>query len=153
MPKLENHPDAATVTARVAQLPHLSMEQLWALWDDHFEERPGHHQRVWLESRLAYRMQERAFGGLKPSVRKQLEEIGQTGLLPRAMRRDANRLLPGTMLTRVFDDVEHRVLVRGPNDFEYDGRRYTSLTAIACHIAGTRWSGPAFFGLTSKVRA
>lgn len=153
MPKLENHPDAATVTARVAQLPHLSMEQLWALWDDHFEERPGHHQRVWLESRLAYRMQERAFGGLKPSVRKQLEDIGQTGLLPRAMRRDANRLLPGTMLTRVFDDVEHRVLVRGPNDFEYDGRRYTSLTAIACHIAGTRWSGPAFFGLTTKERA
>ncbi len=153
MSKLDKHPDVATVTARVAQLPHLSMEQLWALWDDHFDERPGHHQRVWLESRLAYRMQERAFGGLKPSVRKQLEDIGQTGLLPRAMRRDANRLLPGTMLTRVFDDVEHRVLVRGPNDFEYDGRRYTSLTAIACHIAGTRWSGPAFFGLTTKERA
>ena len=153
MPKLDKHPDAATVTARVAQLPHLSMDQLWALWDNFFDERPGHHQRVWLESRLAYRMQERAFGGLKPSVRKQLEDIGQTGLLPRAMRRDANRLLPGTMLTRVFDDVEHRVLVRGPNDFEYDGRRYTSLTAIACHIAGTRWSGPAFFGLTTKERA
>lgn len=153
MRKTETHSDAATVAARVAQLPHLSMEQLWALWDDHFDERPGHHQRVWLESRLAYRMQERAFGGLKPSVRKQLEEIGQTGLLPRAMRCDANRLLPGTMLTRVFDDVEHRVLVRGPNDFEYDGRRYTSLTAIACHIAGTRWSGPAFFGLTTKERA
>ena len=153
MHKTENHPDAATVAARVAQLPQLSMEQLWSLWDDHFDERPGHHQRVWLESRLAYRMQERAFGGLKPSVRKQLEEIGQTGLLPRAMRRDANRLLPGTMLTRVFDDVEHRVVVRGPNDFEYDGRRYTSLSAIACHIAGTRWSGPAFFGLTTKERA
>lgn len=153
MIKLDKLSDAATVTARVAQLPHLSMDQLWALWDNFFDERPGHHQRVWLESRLAYRMQERAFGGLKPSVRKQLEEIGQSGLLPRAMRRDANRLLPGTMLTRVFDDVEHRVLVRGPNDFEYDGRRYTSLTAIACHIAGTRWSGPAFFGLTTKERA
>lgn len=153
MRKTESNPDASTVAARVAQLPHLSMEQLWALWDDHFDERPGHHQRVWLESRLAYRMQERAFGGLKLSVRKQLEEIGESGLLPRAMRRDANRLLPGTMLTRVFDDVEHRVLVRGPNDFEYDGRRYTSLTAIACHIAGTRWSGPAFFGLNAKERA
>ena len=147
------NPEAATVAARVAQLPHLPMEQLWALWDDHFDERPCHHQRVWLESRLAYRMQERAFGGLKPSVRKQLEDIGATGLLPRAMRRHANRLLPGTMLTRMFDDVEHRVLVRGPNDFEYEGRRYTSLTAIACHIAGTRWSGPAFFGLTTKERA
>ena len=152
MPKPETHPDAATVAARVAHLPHLSMDQLWALWDDHFDERPGHHHRVWLESRLAYRMQERAFGGLKPSIRKQLEDVGETGLLPRGMRRDANRLLPGTMLTRVFDDVEHRVLVRGPNDFEYQGRRYTSLTAIACHIAGTRWSGPAFFGLTTKER-
>ena len=153
MSKPNANPDAATVAARVGHLPHLSMDELWALWDEHFDERPSHHQRVWLESRLAYRMQERAFGGLKPSVRKQLEDIGETGLLPRAMRRDANRLLPGTMLTRVFDDVEHRVLVRGPNDFEYQGRRYTSLTAIACHIAGTRWSGPAFFGLTTKERA
>jgi hypothetical protein len=153
MSKPDANPDSATVAARVAHLPHMSMNQLWALWDDHFDERPGHHQRVWLESRLAYRMQERAFGGLKPSVRKQLEDIGETGLLPRAMRRDANRLHPGTMLSRVFDDIEHRVLVRGPNDFEYEGRRYTSLTAIACHISGTRWSGPAFFGLTAKERA
>ena len=146
------NPDTATVAARAAHLPHLLMDQLWALWDEHFDERPGHHQRVWLESRLAYRMQERAFGGLKPSIRKQREDIGETGLLPRAMRRDANRLLPGTMLTRVFDDVEHRVQVRGLNDFEYEGRRYASLTAIACYIAGTRWSGPAFFGLTTKER-
>jgi hypothetical protein len=42
-----------------------------------------------LESFLAYRMQARAFGGLEPSVRKQLEEIGQAGLLPRTMRHDS----------------------------------------------------------------
>ncbi len=153
MSKPNANADAISVASRVAHLPRLSMDQLWALWDEHFDERPGHHQRVWLESRLAYRLQERAFGGLKPSIRKQLEDIGETGLLPRAMRRDANRLLPGTMLTRVFDDVEHRVLVRGPNDFEYEGRRYTSLTAIAGHVSGTHWSGPAFFGLTNKERA
>lgn len=146
-------PDAISVAARVAHLPHLTMEQLWAMWDDHFDERPPHHQRTWLESRLAYRIQARAFGGVKPSVRAQLEEIGATGLLPKAMRRDANRLLPGTMLMRTFDNVDHRVLVKGPDDFEYEGRRYTSLTAIACHITGTRWSGPAFFGLTTKERA
>lgn len=147
------YPDAATVAARVAHLPHLSMEQLWTLWDEHFDQRPGHHQRIWLESRLAYRMQERAFGGLKPSIRKQLENAGETGLMPKAMRRDANRLLPGTMLMRVFDGVEHRVLVRGPNDFEYEGRRYTSLSALARHISGTHWSGPAFFGLNAKERS
>ena len=103
--------DATTVAARVAQLPHLSMDSLWALWDEYFEERPKHHHRTWLESRLAYRIQERAFGGLKPATRRKLEEIGETGILPRQLRHDANRLLPGTVLTRIFDDVEHRVLV------------------------------------------
>jgi len=42
------------------------------------------------------------------------------------------------------------VLVRGPNDFEYQGQRFKSLTAIARHITGTPWSGPAFFGLKTK---
>ena len=94
------HTDAPAITARIAQLPHLPMDSLWALWDEHFDERPNHHHRTWLESRLAYKIQERALGGLKSSVRRKLEEIGETGILPRQLRRDANRLLPGTVLTR-----------------------------------------------------
>ena len=82
--------DPATVAARVAQLPHLPMDSLWALWDEYFEERPKHHHRTWLESRLAYRIQERAFGALKPATRRKLEEIGETGILPRQLRHDAN---------------------------------------------------------------
>ena len=141
--------DAASVAARVAQLPHLPMDSLWALWDEYFDERPNHHHRTWLESRLAYKIQERAFGGLKASLRKRLEDIGETGILPRQLRRDANRLLPGTVLTRIYDDIEHRVLVRGPGDFEYHGQRFKSLSAIARHITGSHWSGPVFFGLKS----
>lgn len=71
----------------------------------------GHHHRTWLETRLAYRIQERAFGGLKPSVRRRLEEIGKNGLLPKGLQRDADRLLPDVVLTRVFDGVEHRTRV------------------------------------------
>ena len=51
------HADAAAITARIAQLPHLPMDSLWALWDEHFDERPNHHHRTWLESRLAYKIQ------------------------------------------------------------------------------------------------
>ena len=65
----------ASVAARVAQIPHLPMDSLWALWDEHFDERPNHHHRTWLETRLAYKIQERTFGGLKGSVRRKLEEI------------------------------------------------------------------------------
>ena len=142
-----NLPSNATVTARIAQLSHLPMDSLWALWDEHFHQRPNHHHRTWLESRLAYKLQEQAFGGLKPTIRRKLEAIGETGILPKLLQREADRLLPGTVLTRTFDDVEHQVLVRGVRDFEYRGQRFTSLTAVAKVIAGCPWSGPAFFGL------
>ena len=140
-----------SVAAQVAGLPHLSMDDLWKLWDEHIDERPGHHHRGWLESRLAYRIQERAFGGLKPSLRKKLEEVGETGILPKSLRSDAQRLLPGTILTRTYDDVEHRVLVRGTGDFEYQGQRFKSLSAVAKRITGSHWSGPVFFGLKAPA--
>ena len=76
-----------SVALQIARLPHLSMEDLWQLWDAYFDERPSHHHRGWLESRLAYKIQERAFGGLKPSLRKKLEEIGETGLFPKQLRK------------------------------------------------------------------
>lgn len=141
--------ERASVAARVAQLPHLAMDSLWALWDEYFDERPNHHHRTWLESRLAYKIQERAFGGLKPTLKRKLEQIGETGILPKRLQRDADRLLPGTILTRTYDDCEHRVLVHGARDFEYGGRRFKSLTAVAKAITGTSWSGPVFFGLKS----
>lgn len=141
------NPNESGVAARIAQLPDLPMDGLWALWDEYFDERPNHHHRTWLESRLAYKIQERAFGGLRPALKRKLEQIGETGILPARLQREADRLLPGTTLTRIHDDIEHRVLVHGPRDFEYDGRRFKSLTAVARHITGTQWSGPVFFGL------
>ena len=146
------HPDTATVSARIAQLPLLPMDSIWALWDEHFDQRPNHHHRTWLESRLAYKLQERAFGGLKVPVRRKLESIGETGVLPKNLQREADRLLPGTILTRIYDDVEHHVLVRGVRDFEYRGQRFTSLTALAKVITGCPWSGPLFFGLKARSK-
>ena len=145
-------PDTATVSARIAQLPLLPMDSIWAMWDEHFGQRPNHHHRTWLESRLAYKLQERAFGGLKVPVRRKLESIGETGVLPKNLQREADRLLPGTILTRIYDDVEHHVLVRGVRDFEYRGQRFTSLTALAKVITGCPWSGPLFFGLKARSK-
>ena len=98
-------PDTATVSARIAQLPLLPMDSIWAMWDEHFDQRPNHHHRTWLESRLAYKLQERAFGGLKVPVRRKLESIGETGVLPKNLQREADRLLPGTILTRIYEPL------------------------------------------------
>ncbi len=54
---------------------------------------------------------------------------------------------PGTRLLREWGGELHEVTVID-NGFEYRGNSYTSLTAIATHITGTRWSGPRFFGTT-----
>lgn len=66
------------------------MDSLWALWDAHFDQRPKHHHRTYLESRLAYRLQEHAFGGLSQGARKRLEKVGETGIVPRLSQREAN---------------------------------------------------------------
>lgn len=49
----------ASVAARVADLSYLPMERLWSLWDEYFDDRPHHPHRIWLESRLAYRIPNR----------------------------------------------------------------------------------------------
>ena len=71
-----------------------------------------------------------------------------TDLLAAALLRlRARHAAQPTVLTRVFDGVEHRVRVVGLRDFEYQGRRFKSLSAVARAIAGCPWSGPVFFGL------
>ena len=60
-----------------------------------------------------------------------------------------NRPLPGTRLVREYGGAQHVVTVR-VDDFEFEGRRYASLSAIARHITGTRWNGWAFFGLKGR---
>jgi hypothetical protein len=102
-----------------------------------------------LVSRLSYRVQELAYGGLKPETRARLEALGEQldggNVVLRRIRADS-RPLPGTRLVREYDGVQHVVTVRA-DDFEYEGRPYRSLSAIARHITGTRWNGWVFFGL------
>ena len=138
---------ATTVTAQIAQLPILPMENLWALWDEFFDRRPGHHHRTYLESRLAYKLQERAHGGLPAALRRRLEKIGETGEVPNQKRRSENQIAPGTVMVREFNGINHRVMVLDDGRFEYQGRPYKSLTGVARAITGTTYSGPVFFGL------
>ncbi len=143
---------ASTAIAKIAQLPQLSMEHLWALWDDLFERRPGHHQRTYLESRIAYKLQERAFGCLSYHVRRKLELIGETGDVPNHKRRAESELAPGTTLVREYNGISYRVRVLDDGRFDLDGRPFKSLSAVSRAITGTAYSGPVFFGLKPTSR-
>jgi hypothetical protein len=143
---------ANTTITQIAQLPNLPMDKLWALWDELFDRRPGHHQRTYLESRIAYKLQERAFGGLPGHVRSKLEKIGETGAVPNHKRRAESELAPGTTLVREYNGITHRVKVMEDGRFDLNGHPFKSLSKVAHAITGTIYSGPVFFGLKPSSR-
>lgn len=149
-----NTPNIATasVSAQIAALPMLAMADLWALWDRHFPRRPKHLNRSYLESRLAYRMQEVAYGGVTAGIRRMLVEAGakHSKITHRATSRGRGvqqHLVPGTTLIREWDEREFRVVVTPEGQYDLDGKLFRSLSAVAKHITGTHWNGPRFFGL------
>jgi hypothetical protein len=143
------------VLARLVALKTTPTPQLKDQWRQLFEGEPPAFNRRYLESRLAYRIQELAYGGLKPETVRRLEKLGEEldGGKVNVRKRPANdRPVSGTRLIRDYQGVEHCVTVRD-NDFEYQGRPYKSLSAVARAITGTQWNGLAFFGLKSGRRA
>jgi hypothetical protein len=141
-----------TVLARLAALKITATPDLKAMWGDLFDREPPPYNRKFLESRLAYRIQELAYGGLKKETVERLEALGEQldgGKLEVRKRRVDDRPIAGTQLIREWQGIEHRVTVR-LDDFEYDGRPYKSLSAIARAITGTRWNGWVFFGLRNQ---
>ncbi len=117
-----------------------------------FGTEPPPFNRPYLQSRLAHRVQELAYGGLKPETRARLEALGEQldggNVVLRRVRADS-RPLVGTRLVREHAGVEHVITVQS-DGFEWEGRPYRSLSAIARAITGTRWNGWTFFGLKSQ---
>jgi hypothetical protein len=143
-----------TVLARLASLKTQPIASLKQQWRDLFETEPPPYNRRFLEHRLAYRIQELAYGGLKPETIKKLKAIAQEvdGGNPARRQAAKDRPIAGTRLIREYQGVEHCVTVRD-EDFEYQGRPYQSLSAIARAITGTRWNGLLFFGLKNRHTA
>jgi hypothetical protein len=140
---------ADTVLAQLTALKSAPIGALRLKWRELFDKEPPLYNRRYLESRLAYRIQELAYGGLKPETVERLEALADEFDGKGGKRRAATlatRPIAGTRLIREWKGLEHCVTVRD-EDFEYQGRPYQSLSAIARAITGTRWNGLIFFGL------
>lgn len=139
------------VVARVAALKTASTAELKQMWRDLFHQEAPPFNRRFLETRLAYRIQELAYGGLKRETAKRLELLGEQldgGKQEVRRRRLDNRPIAGTRLIREWQGTPCEVVV-GVDYFDYQGRRYKSLSSIARAITGTNRNGWAFFGLGS----
>ena len=142
-----------SVLAQIGALKSMDAKALKARWRELFDSEPPPYNRRFLESRLAYRIQELAYGGLKPETVERLAalaaQVGGKG--NRRARMAQERPITGTRLLREWRGVEHSVTVRD-DGYEYQGRPYKSLSAVARLITGTRWNGWTFFGLKNQVR-
>ncbi len=140
------------VITRLAALPVMGIDELKGQWRQLYGTEPPRTSRQFIESRLAYRIQELAYGGLKPETKARLRalasEIDEGGSGSSRKPREERRLLPGTRLLREWQGVEHTVTVLDTG-FEWQGRPYGSLSSVARAITGTRWNGWLFFGLAS----
>ncbi|HKM48180.1 MAG TPA: DUF2924 domain-containing protein [Terriglobales bacterium] len=110
-------------------------------------EAPRRISRDLLIRALAYRIQEQALGGLKPSTRRLLVKVAADASARRPIEvAPEPSLKPGTVLLREWHGTQHQVVVR-EDGIVFQGRQYKSLSQVAHRITGTKWSGPLFFGL------
>jgi len=144
--------DLADVDLQIAELVDRSTQELRVAWRQlHRTGPPQGLSRDLLIRALATQLQEQTHGGASRVLRRRLQTLAgefekgsvsfDPGVVPKI----------GTTLAREWRGRTHLVLVR-EDGFEYEGRRYRSLSVIAEQITGAHWSGPRFFGLTKNAR-
>jgi|HubBroStandDraft_6_1064221.scaffolds.fasta_scaffold1190038_2 hypothetical protein len=146
-----NAEDPAAPTDHIAQLSNLNAKALKERWRTLFGDHPIPRMgRGLMIMAMAYRLQEKVYGGLKPSAERVLGRFVDE-------HTDGQRLAAtrpvgeGSVLIREWRGVRHRVTV-DEHGVVYRDHRYRSLSEVARAITGTRWSGPRFFGLGQKAK-
>ena len=144
---------SGSLTDELAELRGLDATALKQRWRVLYRtDAPAHIGQALLLQAIAYRLQERALGGLKRSTRRLLERIAEDNVRRRSpTETPTTGVTPGTVLIREWHGVSHRVTVL-TDGVLLRGTRYRSLSAAARKITGSRWSGPRFFGLRAPAK-
>jgi len=166
---------AQAVLAAIEELRRLNIPALRKKYYELFGEESKSSNNKFLFRRIAWRLQANAEGGLSDRARRRAAEIADdSDLRTRAARelvsthapanlrrgerersqpqRDWRLPPPGALLTRRV--VNRQIVVKVlEEDFEFETRRYRSLSAIAREVTGTRWNGLLFFGLAERRSA
>jgi len=142
-----------TLEAEIARLGGLGLQELRQVWRQRLGPPPQHISTELTRRRLAYELQVKLYGGLKPETRRRLKQFYKAFKADPHHTPSSNLgLKPGLMLTREWNGTKHRVAVQ-EKGFEYRDEQYGSLSQVARRITGSRWSGPAFFGLKRRREA
>ncbi|HVI49640.1 MAG TPA: DUF2924 domain-containing protein [Candidatus Sulfotelmatobacter sp.] len=143
--------DRSGLARELASLPELATEILKSRWQELYgREVPAHLSRSLLLRSIAHRLQEQAYGALKPAVRRLVDQAADEVNKPTTA--PAPTYKPGTRLLREWRGETHEVILLN-DGVQYRGERLRSLSEAARRITGARWSGPRFFGLKGSADA
>jgi len=139
-----------TIAGQIKDLAALDLEPLRAEWRRRWGDPPSLRSRELLARAFAHKLQAEAFGDLPAAIQRRTSElakqfIADRGFTPQA----ATALLPGSSLIREWQGKRHEVAVVA-DGFVYQGQKFGSLSKVAHFITGTKWNGPAFFGLKRR---
>lgn len=136
---------------RIRSLPDLDKPTLCAQWEElHAMPPPRALSKDLLIRGIAYRIQEKALGGLSKATLRKLQTLAEQFRAGEAVDQPIS-LKPGARLIREWRGVVHTVLVVD-DGYTYRDEHYGSLSKVATAITGAHWSGPRFFGLKKPHR-
>jgi len=144
-------PTKRELELEIVRLRGLELTDLRKIWEDHYGlPVPKTLRREMLVRSILWQIQAKAFGGLNPATRKYLVKVADAARSPAAKTpAPPLRIRAGTRLIRDWQNRTHTVTAL-EEGFEWQGKRYRSLSQIARSITGTRWNGPVFFGVKRK---
>lgn len=129
--------------AEVAEMDKLDVQERWT----QLTGKPAPRVSLaMLRLAVAYEMQASALGGLARKARQRLDGVDSDKSVSKDIR-------PGMRLAREHGGVMHVVTIGEAGEIRWNSREWRSLSEVARAITGTRWSGPAFFGLRDTRRA
>jgi hypothetical protein len=161
------------MVAQVAALRTLGVPALREKYAEVFGEQTRSRNREWLFRSVAWQIQALAEGGLSERAKRRAAELArESDVRPRrepvvppladpsppgptrvvgTKVRDPGAPLPGSVLVRPYRGQEIRVRVLD-DGYEWEGRTFRSLTAVAEAVTGAHWSGALFFGLRKPAK-
>ena len=141
------------LAGEIAALQSSDVTRLKTRWRSLYGgEAPARFSRDLLMWAVAYRMQERAMGGLKLTICRLFQRVAADAQARRPVKMvPLGTPQPGAILIREWNGVKYKVVVR-EDGYSFRGQHYRSLSAVARRITGSRWSGPLFFGLKHRTK-
>ena len=133
------------IRAELDALESMPRAELRAAWNREVRTTPPNVSAGLLRLALAHHLQSKVMGGVTKAIERKLQEIADVGA--------AERVTPGTRLVREWRGKMHVVTLSDEGRYHWQSKDWNSLSEIARTITGTRWSGPAFFGIKSQKRA